>query len=257
MNRQLLKKIVIKGKIKAKSGLRIGGSGSALEIGGVDLPIIRNPIDNKPYLPGSSIKGKMRSLLELNQATIGVVPMSNTVKNGPSMDPKSWSAKLFGNALSGKDEKAYGVSQDQQRPSRVIVRDANLTEKSAKELEKGSQTPYSEVKTEVVIDRITSAAMPRQLERVPAGAEFELEIVLNIFRDGGVEDEEKKYMDYLFLCLQLLRDDYLGGHGSRGSGQVAFDIDQIWAKDTDTYLTGDKGKDLKEQYAKQIENLKN
>src|SRR3989338_11494456 len=54
----------ITGIMQCVSGLRIGGSKDTIEIGGMDNPIIRNPLDKFPYIPGSSIKGKMRSLLE-------------------------------------------------------------------------------------------------------------------------------------------------------------------------------------------------
>jgi CRISPR-associated protein Csm3 len=91
-----------------------------------------------------------------------------------------------------------------------------------------TEIPYTEGKTEVVIDRITSAAMPRQNERVPAGAEFKLNLVLNIWEGDPSED---LLLEMLFKGLQLLEDDYLGGHGSRGYGQVSIQIDEMWEKD--------------------------
>jgi CRISPR-associated protein Csm3 len=93
------------------------------------------------------------------------------------------------------------------------------------------------VKTEVVIDRITSKAMPRQLERVPAGAKFNFEMVLNVFE----EDNEQELTQDLFASLQLVQNDYIGGSGSRGSGQVSFKISEVMERDNDFYmLTSDE-----------------
>ena len=60
---KLEKKIIISGKIIAESGIMIGGNNTAFEIGGTDKQVVRNPINKMPYVPGSSLKGKMRSLL--------------------------------------------------------------------------------------------------------------------------------------------------------------------------------------------------
>ena len=101
--------------------------------------------------------------------------------------------------------------------------------------EKFSNTdmPYTETKTEVVIDRITSGAMPRQIERVPAGAEFSLSMVLNIF---DLDNNENELIEALKLSMKLLEDDYLGGNGSRGYGQIAF-RDVVWTeKKMEDYL---------------------
>ncbi|MEL6194125.1 MAG: type III-A CRISPR-associated RAMP protein Csm3, partial [Bacteroidota bacterium] len=162
-------------------------------------------------IPGSSLKGKMRSLLELNEGCIGNKSMGK-VKNGPNdhdLDKKA--PKLFGS--SSGDEK--------QRPSKILVRDAHILAESGDFAD--TDLPFTETKTEVVIDRITSAASPRQIERVPAGAKFELNIVINVFN----EDNEGELVNSTFTALQLVQDDYLGGNGSRGYGQVSFEIDSI------------------------------
>lgn len=125
-------------------------------------------------------------------------------------------ARLFGNAKGN----------DQQRKSRVIVRDGKLINGEAL-LEK-TEIPYTEAKTEVTICRITSAANPRQMERVPAGAKFSLEIVLDIYTD----ENEKELKELLLRSLELVRNDYLGGSGSRGYGQVMFHIEQVIELDT-------------------------
>jgi len=118
MTHKLLKKILVKGQITTLTGLAIGGSNTAMGIGGVDKGVIRNPITLQPYIPGSTLKGKMRSLLELKYGWIGNTSMGQ-VKNGPSENQDHNSTKLFGNAAKGEAK---------QRPSRLIVRDACLSE---------------------------------------------------------------------------------------------------------------------------------
>ncbi len=226
MDYKLQKKIIIKGKIKAETGLAIGGSNTAMGIGGIDKGVIRNPVTQQPYIPGSSIKGKMRSLLELRDNSIGDKPMG-AVKNGPSEKANVRAVRLFGNA-SGEAH---------QRPSRIIVRDAYLdTQQVENDFFKNTDLLFTEVKTEVVIDRITSKAMPRQLERVPAGAQFDFEIVLNVFN----EDNEQELIEDLFASLQLVQNDYIGGSGSRGSGQVSFHVHSAVERDTKFYMLASK-----------------
>jgi CRISPR-associated protein Csm3 len=195
----LKKKILVTGDIILKTGLHVGGTNSSLNIGGPDKFVVRNPISNKPYIPGSSIKGKMRSLLELMEGTIHP---DNNGAYGPTKKSTDKAGNLF------------GTVGDQQQPSRLIVRDAVLL--SDLEDFKNTDLPYTESKTEVSIDRITAKANPRTFERVPAGAKFKLEMVLNIFDT----DNEMRLNDSLKQSLKLLQDDYLGGHGSRGYGQI-------------------------------------
>jgi len=227
MEYKLLKKIIVRGTIEAKTGIAIGGSNTAMGIGGVDKGVIRNPVTQQPYIPGSTLKGKMRSLLELRDNSIGDKKMG-AVKNGPSDKEGVRAVRLFGNASGG----------DHQRPSRIIVRDACLDEDQLEnDFFKDTDLLFTEVKTEVVIDRITSKAMPRQLERVPAGAKFNFEMVLNVFE----EDNEQELTQDLFASLQLVQNDYIGGSGSRGSGQVSFKISEVMERDNDFYmLTSDE-----------------
>jgi CRISPR-associated protein Csm3 len=189
------------------TGLRIGDSKENVEIGGVDNPVIRNRITNEPYIPGSSFKGKTRCLLE--QA------------HGENADSKckdtgSFICQLFGSS-ENKDTKRDGNA------SRIIVRDVNLTRIWAEKLKNSEFTdmPYTEVKWENVIDRIKGSAKdPRQMERIPAGAEFDVNLVVNIF----VGDDENKLIELLIKGIKLLQDDYLGGSGSRGYGQVKLEL---------------------------------
>ncbi|WP_455584484.1 type III-A CRISPR-associated RAMP protein Csm3 [Bacteroides sp.] len=198
---KLVKKIVYTGSILLKTGLHIGGTNAALNIGGPDKFVVRNPINNIPYIPGSSLKGKIRSLVEIANGE------SNAGK--PSNNPKSKAGALFGTA---GDNNA-------KHPSRLIVRDAELDITSCNF--ENTDLPYTESKTEVCIDRITANANPRTFERVPAGATFKLNMVLNIF-EGENEDELK---DTLKRAIKFLENDYLGGHGSRGYGQVKIQFD--------------------------------
>jgi CRISPR-associated protein Csm3 len=194
----LIKKVLVTGEIILKTGLHVGGTNSSLNIGGPDKFVVRNPLTNKPYIPGSSIKGKMRSLLELMDGTINI--------ENRSYGPTKKSTDKAGNL--------YGTVGDQQQPSRLIVRDAELL--SELDEFKNTDLPYTESKTEVSIDRITAKANPRTFERVPAGAKFKLEMVLNVFDT----DNEERLNSSLQQSLKLLEDDYLGGHGSRGYGQI-------------------------------------
>lgn len=198
---KLIKKIKYTGTITLKTGLHIGGTNAALNIGGPDKFVVRNPINNLPYIPGSSLKGKMRSLVEIY----------NGETNGgkPTNDASTKAGKLFG--VSG--------DSDSSRPSRLIVRDAELDINSADFT--NTDLPYTESKTEVAIDRVTAKANPRTFERVPAGAKFDLNMVLNIFEG----EDEKELKDTLKQAISLLHDDYLGGHGSRGYGQVEIKLD--------------------------------
>jgi len=214
----LKKKISFKIPLKLKSGLHVGGSNMSMAIGGADSVVIRDPLTQQPIIPGSSIKGKMRSLSEKLLGAYEEVNMG-IVKFGPYQDTKDKVKRiipeLYGKAAGGEDNI----------PSRVIVRDAHLTTDSEEKLKNSENTDmlYSEVKTEVVIDRVTSAAMPRQIERVPAGSEFEVNLILNVFEG----DDEQKLVDYVKVGLRLVEDDYLGGSGSRGSGEIDLDWDSL------------------------------
>lgn len=220
---KLNKKILIKGEIETLSGLLIGGSNTAMAIGGPDKMVIRNPITNEPYIPGSTLKGKMRSLMEISRGFIKEVRMGD-VKYGPSDDPNHITTVLFGSASTDKN----------QRPSRIIFRDGRLI--NGDDFRDKTDLPFTESKTEVVIDRITSAAMPRTFERVPAGAKFELDIVLNIFE--GDNNTEEELLNLTLRGLQMLQDDYIGGSGSRGSGRVKFRIHSIKERPVDYYHSG-------------------
>lgn len=202
---KLIKKSILTTTLTLRSGLHIGGTNSALNIGGPDNFVIRNPITNQPYIPGSSLKGKMRSLIELRDGTIGR-------RNGPTEDPNTNAGALFGISAG-----------ETGRASRLIVRDATLADDfrdATADVYRNTDMPFTESKTEANIDRITSAANPRTYERVPAGVVFNVEMVLNVFdQDNKTEAEFKQIVAD---AIHLLEDDYLGGSGSRGYGQIEF-----------------------------------
>ncbi len=238
---QLLKKILIEGKIVAKSGLHIGGNSVGMSIGGADATVVRNPITNQPYIPGSSLKGKMRSLLEKVEGKFGP-PIDKNVKKGPLTEFVKASSEK---GITEEDAKRINliikifgtmpekIKGKEEVPSRLIVRDCELDEESEKKLSASKDTdmPYTEVKTEVVIDRITSAATPRQIERVPAGAEFNMSMILNVYYG----DDEEKMLNKIFEALALVQNDYLGGKGSRGSGEVEISLSELKYKDRKIY----------------------
>lgn len=200
---KLIGKIFFTGKLELLTGLHIGGSNTAMGIGGPDSLVIRNPITNEPYIPGSSLKGKMRALIELRDGTI-----DGDKVNGPSEDPATDAGYLFGTA-SNDDKK--------KRPSRLIVRDADMDMTNIDKL-RDTDLPFTETKTESAIDRITAKSNPRTIERVPAGVFFNIKMIINIFEG---EDKER-LVRILREAMNLLEDDYLGGNGSRGYGQVKF-----------------------------------
>jgi CRISPR-associated protein Csm3 len=228
----LLKKILFQGTITAVTGLHIGGSNVGLSIGGADATVVRNPLTNLPYIPGSSLKGKMRSLLEKLEGKFGP-GIGDQITSGPyTTEPDHIICKLFGTM----PEIMKKVNK-QGPTSRLIVRDCQMTDDSEKELRKSKSTdmPYTEVKTEVVIDRITSAATPRQLERVPAGTVFEMKLILSIYSGDITED----LVNSVFESLCLVQNDYLGGKGTRGSGEIKIKIDKIGYRDKKCYENHD------------------
>lgn len=237
MSQQYIKlsgRIFFEFSIRAITGLHIGGSDTGIEIGGVDNTVIRDVLTNQPYIPGSSLKGKMRSLLEKIEGKKKNYPRNlrtfHVCENGDEYQTCDV-CQVFG--VPG--EKDFGL------PTRLIVRDIFLTEASVKLLETHARTdlPFTEVKTEVSIDRVTSAANPRPLERVPAGSVFgPAELVFNVFSNDSMKpDKDVDRLMAIVKSLQLLEDDYLGGSGSRGSGKIKLESIHVSVRGSD-YLAG-------------------
>jgi CRISPR-associated protein Csm3 len=215
---QLEGRLFIQFNIETLTGLHIGGSDTGIEIGGVDKTIIRDRLTNRPYIPGSSLKGKMRSLLEKyhglpQNRAIGQSRIHSATK---AEYPDSDVCQVFG--VPGEED--FGT------PTRLVVRDTHMSDAEAKRIEDKARTdlPYTEVKTEVAIDRVTSAASQRQMERALAGTVFgPAELVYSIY--SGTDCDPVKDITRLATVvtgLLLVQDDYLGGLGSRGSGRVRF-----------------------------------
>lgn len=211
----LLGRIVIRGDVLAVTGLRVGGAGGSLSIGNVDLPVIRDAMSGKPYIPGSSLKGKMRSLSEKLTGAPQNRDIGKDVTIHVAKDSDQYGAYWVNPVFGVPAEVKFEVPA----PNRLIVRDIPLSDASSKKLEAAkTDLPYTEVKWEAAIDRVTSAATPRQIERVPAGAVFSpMELVFSVHLA-----EDVALFRNVLLALSLVQDDYLGGHGSRGSGKVAF-----------------------------------
>ncbi len=230
MDGKLTKKIFISGTIVVKTGLSVGGGSIGLEIGGTDKVVVRNPISNEPYIPGSSLKGKMRSLLEkLDGKFTTKTDNDGKISTMPCSCGICMICKIF-----GVSAEAEGM------PARLIVRDSELVNVEELEKSKNTDMPFTEVKTEVVIDRITSAATPRQFERIPSGAKFSLNLICNIYEG----DEEINLLNKVFEGLSLVQDDYLGGSGTRGYGQVKFQVESLTFKDQQCYENNSSAQEL-------------
>jgi|AAUQ01.1.fsa_nt_gi CRISPR-associated protein Csm3 len=235
-----MKIIKLTGIVELESGLHIGGGDDTMKIGGIDNQVIKDINTNEPYIPGSSLKGKMRSLLEWH---IGVVNLNRQYKIGdieknkdengkPLNSAHIWKKSKKGEFL--KDEfidvafqdgklfkkvstllKLFGDKEGEFGITRISIGDCKL-------IENGLKT--SEAKYENVIDRQKGTAQhPRQIERVPAGVKFEFDIRVKIL-DG---DSEQEFKEMVEKGLELIESDYLGGSGSRGYGRVKF-INRKW-----------------------------
>jgi len=237
---KLSSKIIIKGEVIVETGLLIGGSSSSLEIGGTDKQVVRNPITKKPYIPGSSLKGKMRSLFELSRGQVDFD--ANTKAFGPTLNPKHEAAQLFGYI------KKRGDAMAKQQPSRLIVRDGELQNP---DYLANTELLYTEIKAENSIDRITAEANPRFFERVPKGARFGLNMVINVFED---DENGENFLDWVFEAMKLVQDDYLGGCGSRGNGQIVFNIQEVTRRGQEFYISSTGEQDLNERIPKPLRN---
>lgn len=230
-------KILVNADIRLVTGLHVGTEENTMEIGGIDNPVIKDSL-GRPYIPGSSLKGKLRTLMEyfhgkINENDLVIAKGGrNQIKIHQCDEKDCPVCNLFGRN-HGKHEFANSVKKEFENlmPTRLFVRDAALDEDSiTEEMKKNLDTEFTEVKPENTLDRITSAANPRHNERVPAGAIFKSEFVINIYND-----DNEKYLRELLTALRLLEDDYLGGSGSRGYGKVKFENIEIIYKDKGFY----------------------
>ncbi len=212
MANKLIEFRIHRGRMTCLTGLHIGTGKEVIEIGGVDATVVKHPITQMPYIPGSSLKGRMRSLLEKKDG--------KTNDRSPG-EPCGCGQKtcriclVFG---------AHKNPNSQAAPTRIIVRDAILseeTEKKATALVRDGRN-YLEVKSENLVDRNTGVAkFPRTFERVPEGAEFNVEFVLQVYEGDDLTVLEGTLKEGLDLITQT----YLGGSGSRGYGKVKFEME--------------------------------
>lgn len=191
-------------RITIMTGLHIGGSSDSFDIGGADSTVIRNPLTYEPYIPGSSLKGKVKALLTYlygKKEKEDMVIVDESIRN--IFEPVENNGEIC--------------------MTRAIFRDAFLTQKSKANLEKHLGVGvYTEIKAENKIYILKGkAANPRFIERVPAGAEFEGQIVLQVFEG----DEGEKMQAKILEGLKLLELNYLGGNGTRGYGRVKIEHD--------------------------------
>ena len=211
---------IIKGKIVCKTGLHIGGSSDAIDIGGSDNVIIRDSVTGNPYIPGSSLKGKLRFLTELNDKTSAQSVIANDGK--PADDPNCIASKLFGISA---DEKQIELKY----PTRTIVRDSYPDEETLELWDNEALISGAELKYENNINRINSAATPRNIERVPKDSKFDFEIIYSVY------EEDDNNISYLLDAMRLLEDNYLGGSGSRGFGQIKFEQIKLTKRTVEYY----------------------
>ena len=223
---QLKDYLTLRGTLRCVTGLRIGGSAEMIEIGGLDNPIIKHPLTGMPYVPGSSLKGKMRSLLELRLDKIDPRPEVDGRRNrnyGEVHRPGGHGCE--GEACPICRIFGSNAGEGEVGPSRLIVRDAYLTDEWEGKIQERllAGEPVTEIKYENTINRITAMANPRQMERVPAGVKFTFEIGYRVFDTGDGGETDQRLFQRVIESLQLVAADTLGGSGSRGYGKVAFE----------------------------------
>lgn len=211
MTAPLLGKLRIKGTILVKTGLHIGGEKEAISIGGMDMVVVKTAKDQIPFIPGSSLKGKLRSLLAKEYGSEDVEEDPHYIK------------RIFGYSADEKETPEDADPQERPVPTRLIVRDAFLDTDHFRDYFKNKDlfvSAYTEEKWENVINRRTGTAEhPRSVERVPPGSRFVFELIYDMYTPEQTQED----LDVLVRAMHLLQDDYLGGNGSRGYGQIAFE----------------------------------
>ena len=244
---KLIGKLIVEGDIACQTGLHIGAGKGSLEIGGADNPVVKDAF-GLPYIPGSSLRGKLRSLLE--QSSGLAVPSElvylskrkgQEVRIHQSERPDDEVCLLFGRN-PGRMERVSGdsVESSAATPARLTVYDAPLIAESiTPQMRENMDDELTEVKSENAIDRITSQANPRTLERVPAGARFHFRIVMDVLCP-----EDRELLPRLVEGLRLLEDDSLGGGGSRGNGRVALSSLKLTWRGRSFYASGSPEQEL-------------
>jgi len=230
---KLLGYVTISGTIKCVTGIHVGGSTDSIDKGGIDSPVIKNPVTNKPYIPGSSLRGRMRSILEKAYGLhldklVSDIYLHHWQENNPE---SKMICRTFGGfpSKSDKDGKKIKDTDKGNIPSALIVRDCLLDDPNSEYMD--GKLPITEAKMETAIDRITSAAHPRTIERVPSGARFKFEMIYKVqtdrqgnFREADNNNLRNDLKNLLWVMEIIEKKDGLGGHSARGYGQVEFEI---------------------------------
>jgi len=212
----------ITGQIQLVTGLHIGAGNEEVHIGGIDNGVIKHPHTQQPYIPGSSLKGKMRSLLEWRAGLVGESkgkPVSIDLLERLTGDKKQHAEiliRLFGAAGDTQNnDKAEEIGI-----TRLSFWDCGLSKAWLEKVDQNNWL-YTEAKSENTINRITGTAdNPRQTERVPADALFDFKLGIKI-----LDDQEHAFIDTVLAGLKLLELDGIGGSGSRGYGKIKFKLD--------------------------------
>src|SRR6266481_5222384 len=244
---KLVGKLILAGELHCETGLHIGAGKGSLEIGGADNPVVKDAF-GLPYIPGSSLRGKIRSLLENALGLTSPAELvylskrkGQEVRIHQSDRPDDEICLLFGRN-PGRMDRVAGEALDtsQATPARLAVFDAPLNADSiTAQMRENLDDELTEVKSENAIDRITGQANPRTLERVPAGARFRVRFIMDVLCD-----EDAPLFTQLVQGLRLLEDDALGGGGSRGSGRVRLsNLKLIW-RNREYYAAGAAEKEL-------------
>jgi CRISPR-associated protein Csm3 len=236
-----LGKLILEGEILCETGLHIGAGKGSLEIGGADNPVVKDAF-GVPYVPGSTLRGRLRSLLEqssgaaiLSELVYVSKRRGQEVRIHQSDRPDDEICLLFGRN-PGRVERVSGESGEAGNvtPARLTIYDAPLVVESiTPQMRENLDDELTEVKSENAVDRITSQANPRTLERVPAGARFKLRVILDVLCE-----EDKPLAARFIEGLRLLEDDTLGGGGARGSGRVRFQALKLAWRGKDFYSKG-------------------
>lgn len=240
----IIGKVIFKGIVHAETALHIGGGREKIEIGGIDNAVLVDPITKEPYIPGSSLKGKMRSVLERRVAIEKHPddPSKFFTRNVGTSTYKLWIhvCDTAEDAYNCPVCRVYGSSggegnQGSNFPSRIRVRDGVFPKYTVEWLRNAdTDLLFTELKSENALDRVTAASNPRNVERVPAGADFTLEIVYDVEDLSQLEEDLKN----ILFSLSVIEDDYLGGMGSRGYGKVKFYFTEVIARRAEFYKEG-------------------
>ncbi|HRR40101.1 MAG TPA: type III-A CRISPR-associated RAMP protein Csm3 [Syntrophales bacterium] len=252
----LLGKVFLRGGIVLKTGLHIGGSSESMQIGGLDSPIIRDSSTNLPYIPGSSLKGKLRSILERfgERLKDGKTEKLTFNRNIGTFRNKLFIhccedaafamqcdvCRIFG---SSGDDRALRDQKAENMPALLMVRDCMLDENLL-----GVSASFTEVKVETGLDRSTMSANLRRVERVLPETRFNFELVYTVEANSPSargrltfrEKELKKDLDNLLTCLEIVQSEGIGGYVSRGYGKVAIHVNEFTGKSLNFFKGNEK-----------------